>query len=97
MLADPERWNGRCPTRCANGWKSRNGKSVLPSRDELLIETFPNGKHRFYVIYPFEGRLAHQTLGMLLTRRLERARARPLGFVATDYCASPSGDCATWA
>jgi ATP-dependent Lhr-like helicase len=37
------------------------------------------------VCYPFEGRLAHQTLGMLLTRRLERARARPLGFVASDY------------
>jgi ATP-dependent Lhr-like helicase len=36
------------------------------------------------VLYPFEGRLAHQTLGMLLTRRLER-RARPLGFVASDY------------
>ena len=37
------------------------------------------------VCYPFEGRLAHQTLGMLLTRRLERARARPLGFVANEY------------
>jgi ATP-dependent Lhr-like helicase len=37
------------------------------------------------VAYSFEGRLAHQTLGMLLTRRLERARARPLGFSATDY------------
>ena len=37
------------------------------------------------VAYPFEGRLAHQTLGMLLTRRLERVGARPLGFVATDY------------
>ena len=37
------------------------------------------------VAYPFEGRLAHQTLGMLLTRRLERAGARPLGFVASDY------------
>src|SRR6202035_4879782 len=32
-----------------------------------------------------EGRLAHQTLGMLLTRRLERARARPLGFIAHEY------------
>ncbi|KAF1051931.1 MAG: hypothetical protein GAK43_02166 [Stenotrophomonas maltophilia] len=37
------------------------------------------------IAYCFEGRLAHQTLGMLLTRRLERAGARPLGFVATDY------------
>jgi ATP-dependent Lhr-like helicase len=35
--------------------------------------------------YPFEGRLAHQTLGMLLTRRLERARLKPLGFVANEY------------
>ncbi|MBV6656147.1 MAG: DNA ligase-associated DEXH box helicase, partial [Devosiaceae bacterium] len=35
--------------------------------------------------YPFEGRLAHQTLGMLLTRRMERMRAKPLGFVGTDY------------
>src|SRR5262249_49764035 len=37
------------------------------------------------ICYPFEGRLAHQTLGMLLTRRLERARLRPLGFVANEY------------
>src|SRR5262249_58408022 len=37
------------------------------------------------VCYPFEGRLAHQTLGMLLTRRLERTRLRPLGFVANEY------------
>src|SRR5690606_16756374 len=35
--------------------------------------------------YPFEGRLAHQTLGMLLTRRLERLGCRPLGFVANEY------------
>jgi ATP-dependent Lhr-like helicase len=50
-----------------------------------LVETFPRGAQNFMVCYPFEGRLAHQTLGMLLTRRLERARARPLGFVASDY------------
>ena len=41
-------------------------------------------KH-YLVCYPFEGRLAHQTLGMLLTRRMERARVRPLGFVANEY------------
>ena len=48
------------------------------------------------VAYPFEGRLAHQTLGMLLTRRLERAGARPLGFVATDYSLAVWA-LATWA
>ena len=39
----------------------------------------------FLIAYCFEGRLAHQTLGMLLTRRLARAGAAPLGFVASDY------------
>lgn len=60
-------------------------KSVLPKRDEMLVETFPRGGRHYLVAYPFEGRTAHQTLGMLLTRRLERAGARPLGFVATEY------------
>jgi ATP-dependent Lhr-like helicase len=59
--------------------------SLIPKRQQLLVETFPRKNRHFMVAYPFEGRLAHQTLGMLLTRRLERAGAKPLGFVATDY------------
>jgi ATP-dependent Lhr-like helicase len=51
----------------------------------MLVETFPRGSKHYLVCYPFEGRLAHQTLGMLLTRRLERAGAQPLGFVANEY------------
>jgi len=51
----------------------------------MLIETFPRGQRHYFVCYPFEGRLAHQSLGMLLTRRLERAHAAPLGFVANEY------------
>ena len=51
----------------------------------MLVETFPRGSREFLVCYPFEGRLAHQTLGMLLTRRLERLRMRPLGFSANEY------------
>ena len=58
---------------------------ACPAVRELLVETFPRGGKHYLVCYPFEGRLAHQTLGMLLTRRLERARARPLGFVANEY------------
>jgi ATP-dependent Lhr-like helicase len=50
-----------------------------------LVETFPrNGKY-YLVCYPVEGRLAHQTLGILLTRRLERAGLRPQGFTANEY------------
>jgi ATP-dependent Lhr-like helicase len=59
--------------------------SRIPGARELLVETFPRANKHYLVCYPFEGRLAHQTLGMLLTRRLERGRARPLGFVANEY------------
>ena len=71
--------------RCATGSRSSNGAQQVPQRGELLVETFPRADKNYLVCYPFEGRLAHQTLGMLLTRRLERARLRPLGFVANEY------------
>ncbi len=84
ILADPEKWKA-LPTQVADWLRIQKDKSVLPRTDQLLVETFPRG-HRFYMVaYPFEGRLAHQTLGMLLTRRLDRAKLRPTGFVATDY------------
>ncbi len=84
MLADPKSW-GRLPTQVSDWLKIQRRRSVLPKRDQLLVETFPRGSRFYLVSYPFAGRLAHQTLGMLLTRRLERARLRPTGFVATDY------------
>jgi ATP-dependent Lhr-like helicase len=76
------------PEQVADWLRIQKEKSILPKRGDLLVETFPRGSRFFMVAYPFEGRLAHQTLGMLLTRRLERAGARPLGFVATDYALS---------
>src|SRR3546814_5558438 len=44
-------------------------RSQLPPADGLLVESFPRGEKEFLVAYCFEGRNAHQTLGMLLTRR----------------------------
>lgn len=87
MLADRSEWH-KFPDQVREWLELQEDKSVLPRRDELLVETFPFRNRYFMVLYPFEGRLAHQTLGMLLTRRLERAGARPLGFVATDYALS---------
>jgi ATP-dependent Lhr-like helicase len=84
MLADP-RLRAELPEQVRDWLAIQAEKSVLPKRDELLIETFPRGQRFYLVAYPFEGRLAHQTLGMLLTRRLDRAGVKPLGFVATDY------------
>jgi len=84
MLADPARW-GALPDQVSDWLRLQRDKSVLPPPDRLLVETFPRADRFYMVAYPFEGRLAHQTLGMLLTRRLDRAGAHPLGFVATDY------------
>ena len=84
MLADPARWH-RLPDQVRDWLEIQKDKSILPRHDDLLIETFPRGSRFYLVAYAFEGRLAHQTLGMLLTRRLERAGLKPLGFVATDY------------
>jgi len=83
-LADPDCWK-QLPDQVSDWLRLQSEKSILPKRTDLLIETFPRGSRHYMVAYPFEGRPAHQTLGMLLTRRLERAGARPLGFVATDY------------
>ena len=60
-------------------------RSAIPAEDELLVETFPLGKRWHLCAYPFEGRIAHTTLCMLLTRRLERLGCGPIGFVASDY------------
>lgn len=84
MLDDRAKWSV-LPDQVREWLELQREKSVLPKRGELLVETFPRGNRFYMVIYPFEGRLAHQTLGMLLTRRLERMGAKPLGFVATDY------------
>ena len=84
LLADKRDWL-RLPDQVAD-WLSLQAEfSIVPSSEEILIETFPRGNRHYLVCYPFEGRLAHQSLGMLLTRRLERTRAAPLGFVANEY------------
>jgi ATP-dependent Lhr-like helicase len=84
LLDDNRQWNA-LPEQVRDWLSLQKHFSRVPAVRELLVETFPRGGKHYMVCYPFEGRLAHQTLGMLLTRRLERARARPLGFVANEY------------
>ena len=84
ILASPASWKF-LPEQVRDWLSEQRERSVLPGRDNLLVETFPRGARHFMVAYPFEGRLAHQTLGMLLTRRMERTGLKPLGFVANDY------------
>jgi len=84
LLADRKAWP-HLPEQVREWLTLQAVFSQIPGPRELVVETFPRADKHYLVCYPFEGRLAHQTLGMLLTRRLERARMRPLGFVANEY------------
>jgi ATP-dependent helicase Lhr and Lhr-like helicase len=84
ILGTPEKWK-LLPPQVGEWLNMQRRKSVLPRPDQMLIETFPRADKHYMVCYPFEGRLALQTLGMLLTRRLERWGAQPLGFTASEY------------
>lgn len=59
--------------------------SAIPRPDRLLAETFQRGEREHLCLYGFAGRNAHQTLGLLVTKRMEEAGLAPLGFVANDY------------
>lgn len=84
ILADPRRW-GALPEPVREWLRLQQRQSELPDRDGLLIESFPHHGRWFMVAYCFEGRLAHQTLGMLVTKRMEGMGYGPLGYLATDY------------
>jgi ATP-dependent Lhr-like helicase len=84
ILSDPKRWP-HLPSDVQEWLRLQRLRSALPGREDMLVETFPRGSRWFMVAYGFEGRLAHQTLGMLCTRRMERLGWGPLGYVATDY------------
>jgi ATP-dependent Lhr-like helicase len=84
MLADRNDWS-RFPDDVREWLEVQSERSILPEPHQLLVETFPHEGQHFMVAYSFEGWNAHQSLGMLLTKRMEKAGLKPLGFVANDY------------
>jgi len=84
LMSDGASWDV-LPEDTREWLEIQRDKSAIPAEDEMLLETFPHQRRHFMVAYPFEGRLAHTTLAMLLTRRLERAGVGPLAFVCNDY------------
>jgi ATP-dependent Lhr-like helicase len=96
MLHEPARQRS-LPPQVRDWIKMQKRRSVVPAPDEMLIETFPRATKHYLVCYPFEGRLAQQTLGVLITRRLERLGKHPIGFLASEYAMAvwglePMGD-----
>lgn len=84
MLADRNDWR-RFPDDVREWLEVQERRSAIPEPNELLVETFAHEGLHYMVAYSFEGWNAHQSLGMLITRRMESAGLKPMGFVANDY------------
>ncbi|WP_184116610.1 ligase-associated DNA damage response DEXH box helicase [Sphingomonas abaci] len=84
FLADPGEWH-RFPDDVRDWLAMQARRSTLPAPGQLLVETFPREGRHYMVAYSFEGWNAHQSLGMLVTKRMEARGLKPLGFVANDY------------
>ncbi|MBK6802781.1 MAG: ligase-associated DNA damage response DEXH box helicase [Novosphingobium sp.] len=84
LLADRAGW-ARFPDDVREWLEMQAWRSELPAPGTLLVESFPHDRREYTVFYTFEGWPANQSLGMLITRRMEAAGLSPLGFVANDY------------
>lgn len=84
LLADRAGWV-RFPDDVREWLEMQDWRSELPAPGRLLVESFPHQGRHYTVFYTFEGWPAHQSLGMLVTRRMEERGLAPLGFVANDY------------
>jgi len=90
FFADPAQW-ARFPADVREWLEVQAYRSRLPAPGKLLVETFPHEGRHHMVAYCFEGWNAHQSLGMLVTRRMEALGLKPVGFVANDYALAVYG------
>ena len=87
LMGSPESWKD-LPAEVQEWLELQRRFSQLPQAETLLVEHFLRQKRYYSMIYTFDGRKANQTLGMLITRRMERMKLKPLSFSATDYAVS---------
>jgi len=84
ILSNPSAWD-RLPEHTAHWLHLQKRISDLPEPGTMLAETFYRSGRYYLALYTFVGRNANQTLGLLITRRMETSGLDPIGFVATDY------------
>ena len=84
MLVDRGSW-ARFPDDVREWLEVQDWRSRMPGPHQLLVESFPHGKRHYTVYYTFIGWNANQSLGMLITKRMEDRGLMPGGFVANDY------------
>ncbi|MEP2236468.1 MAG: ligase-associated DNA damage response DEXH box helicase [Alteripontixanthobacter sp.] len=85
MLVNRAGW-GRFPDDVREWLEVQDWRSEMPAPGTLLVESFPHAQRHYTVYYTFIGWNANQSLGMLVTKRMEDRGLQPLGFNANDYC-----------
>ena len=83
-LVDRPGW-ARFPDDVREWLEMQDWRSEMPGPDTLLVESFPHARRQYTVYYTFIGWNANQSLGMLITKRMEERGLQPGGFVANDY------------
>ncbi|CUX82602.1 MAG: ATP-dependent helicase Lhr and Lhr-like helicase Lhr [Roseibaca calidilacus] len=84
LIGDRAAW-AALPEHTAEWLALQAEVATLPTPGTMTCESFLRGGRWYFALYSFAGRNANQTLGLLLTHRMEQAKLAPLGFVATDY------------
>lgn len=84
LMVDRAGW-ARFPDDVREWLEMQDWRSRLPGPGDLLAESFSHSGRHYTVYYTFEGWNANQSLGMLITRRMNERGMMPLGFVANDY------------
>lgn len=84
LIGDRAAW-GALPDSTRDWLVLQADIATLPRPGTMTCESFARGGQWYFALYSFAGRNANQTLGLLLTHRMEGAGLAPLGFVATDY------------
>jgi len=60
-------------------------RSIIPSKDELLMEYFRTKEGYHLVFYPFEGRLVHEGMGSLIAYRISLLEPLTFSIAMNDY------------
>jgi ATP-dependent Lhr-like helicase len=84
VVSDERQW-GRLPQQVQSWLTLQAQFSELPKKDGVLVESFFDRGVYVIVVHSFEGRKMNMALGLLMTRRMERRRLKPLTYSITDY------------
>ena len=60
-------------------------ESIIPRKNEFLVETLHSREGHHLLFYPFEGRLVHEGMASLIAYRISRIRSASFSIAMNDY------------